>query len=138
MKHPPLSLGPHDRLPPTMSRILIVDDDTAEREEMTSALAAAGHEVFEARDAHEALRQILSKKFDAAVVDIVLPSYSGVDVTRAIHGVRGSENLPIVAVTGKTSPSAILEPATFGARCLLRKPFTGEALVKAVEECLQG
>jgi len=119
-----------------MSRILVVDDDTAEREAMTSALAAAGHEVFEARDAHEAMRQILARKFDAAVVDIVLPSYSGVDVARAIHGVRGSEALPIVAVTGRVKPDTMLDPASFGAHCLLRKPFTAEALVAAVTECL--
>ncbi|HYD54603.1 MAG TPA: response regulator [Gemmatimonadaceae bacterium] len=119
-----------------MSRILVVDDDPAARTMIVAALVTAGHDVVEATDAHGALREVLSRRPDAAVVDIVLPSFSGVDVTRAIHGVTGAEQLPIVAVTGHRSGDALLDPETFGARCLLRKPFTDRQIVDAVEGCL--
>ena len=119
-----------------MSRILVVDDDPDARALISSALAGVGHEVLEAHDPHGAMRWVLSRRPDLAVVDIVLPEFSGVDVVRAIHGVRGTEQLPVVAITGYRTPETLLAPESFGARCVLRKPFTGEEIVGAVARYL--
>jgi DNA-binding response OmpR family regulator len=119
-------------------RILIVDDDPALRAAMRAVLERAGHEVDEAASAYEALRAVLRRRPDMAIIDIVLPDHSGIDVTRAIHGVAGTERLPIVSITADRAGVERFQPESFGAECLLVKPFRDEELLAAVARCLGG
>jgi DNA-binding response OmpR family regulator len=118
--------------------LLVVDDDPTALDFMRAALAAAGHEVLVASSAHEAMRVALGARIALAVVDMVLPGFDGSETARALRSVAGYTQLPVVAVSGHREAAKLIHPPSIGARRLLMKPFTGEQLLRAVEECLEG
>jgi CheY-like chemotaxis protein len=119
-----------------MTTVLVVDDDLVERESMAATLEAAGYEVLRAESATGALRVALRTTPHVVVMDLVLPDFHGTEAARAIRSVAGLTNVPIVAVTHHLRTLRELEPATFGAECILHKPVLHQELLDAVERCL--
>ena len=62
--------------------ILVAEDDLRLRRHLVAALREAGHEVLGTGDGTEALRILLEREFDAAVLDINMPGMDGVGVIR--------------------------------------------------------
>lgn len=121
-----------------MALLLVVDDDPTSLDFMRTALADAGHDVLVAASAHEAMRAALGARIELVVVDMVLPGFDGGDTARALRSVAGYTQLPVVAVSGHPDAAELIHPPSIGARRLLTKPFSGDELLQAVEECLNG
>ena len=121
-----------------MALLLVVDDDPTALEFMRTALSDAGHEVLVASSAHEAMRVALGARIALVVVDMVLPGFDGGDTARALRSVAGYTQLPVIAVSGHPDAAELIHPPSIGARRLLTKPFSGEELLQAVEESLDG
>ena len=60
--------------------VLIVDDDRALRHALSALLTAAGHHIESVGDGPEALALLHTQPFDIVLLDIGLPSMSGLDV----------------------------------------------------------
>ncbi len=88
-----------------------------------------GYSVITANDGIEALRHIDGYQPSAVVLDLGLPLLSGRDVGRELH--ENLQGIPVVVVTGSDAP---VDEREFP--CVLRKPVTAEALIEAVERCL--
>jgi len=112
--------------------ILIVEDDHALRYMYRTALALAGYAVKEAGDGYDALRMIDRDPPDLVVLDLILPTISGLAVRQEIAGQVLTRNVPVVVVTGSSLPVDERSVA-----CLLRKPVLPDALVATVEKCLE-
>src|SRR5262249_26150211 len=65
------------RVQVTARRVLVVEDDPAQREALAEVLVVWGYEPLLAASAEEALFAVRHKRVDAALVDIVLPGRSG-------------------------------------------------------------
>jgi two-component system phosphate regulon response regulator PhoB len=113
--------------------ILIVEDDRALRYMYRTALTLAGYLVREAGDGYDALRQIGESPPDLVVLDLMLPTVSGLAVQQEIAAQVVTRNIPSVIVTG--SPLPVDEESV---ACLLRKPILPETLVATVAKCIQG
>ena len=116
-------------------RILIVDDEAAQRASLARALTEGGFTIEEAADAGEALRRSLRDPPDLIVLDLRLPDASGVELAGAFRAVSGTRRTPIVVVTAYTDAAAELDPKRFGAECVLTKPVSDEDLRAAVRRC---
>ena len=82
----------------TKSNILLVDDDPATLFGLSRYLKKAGYNVREASCLMEAREVIVSERFDAVILDMILPDGSGVDW---IGDLRGSySELAIIIITG--------------------------------------
>ena len=68
--------------------ILVVDDDRATRQWLSSVLAAEGHTCFTARDPREAEAQLQERPVQLAIVDIYLGSANGVEFLKRIKALR--------------------------------------------------
>jgi CheY-like chemotaxis protein len=117
-----------------MANILIVDDDRDFRTYVAAILERNGHEVTTAGSSGFVIRAIredrLRRGFDAAVIDIMMPEVSGIEVIRTLKKLRPSAR--IVAITGggpEVGVEGRLELASkFGAEATLAKPFSSGQL----------
>jgi len=120
-----------------MTVVLVVDDDPIQQESMAATLTAAGYEVLRADSATGALRLALKRPPHVVVMDLILPDFHGSEAARAIRSVAGLTTVPIVAVTTQPRAARTIEPATFGAECILTKPVPHQELLEAVTRCLR-
>ena len=112
-------------------RILLVEDDIALRRLYRTALLLEGFAVAEAGDGVSALRLIEHQTPDLIVLDIGLPTLSGVSVQQELAAHAETCSVPVVIVTGAPGSDHSL------ARCVLRKPVEPERLVAEVRACLR-
>lgn len=106
-----------------MKRILIVEDERHIAKGLNFNLEAEGFETEIAPDGYIALNLMFdkSKKFDAIVLDVMLPDTNGFEVAKKL---RASENFtPILMLTARSSPRDVLLGFEAGADDYLPKPF---------------
>ena len=114
-----------------MARVLIAEDDEADRLLMRTILEGAGHELYFAANGEEALKLYLRHPIEVVVTDIQMPRGDGLELIAALKGLYPDAS--IVAVSGKDL--AKLQMAQLaGARQILTKPIDREGLIKAVDE----
>jgi len=89
--------------PPTLRRIVVVEDNPDVRDLLRLKLRRLGHDVADARDGIEGLDVILREKPDLALVDLGLPGMDGYDVARGIREQMG-DDVVLVAVSGFGQP----------------------------------
>ena len=111
------------------STILIVEDDAATRTFLADNLCADGYEPLLADCAKDALRLLETKFPDLAIVDVLLPDLSGLEVVaraRAADGIvsRIDPRVPMLVVSGRTGELDRLRGFDRGADDYLCKPFS--------------
>lgn len=112
--------------------ILIVEDDGDLRRMFRTALTLAGFAVEEASDGAGALYRIEQKPPDLVVLDLGLPTVSGLIVHQEIAAHAHTRSIPVVIVTGSTMNLDHMDVS-----CVLRKPVDPELLVITVRRYLQ-
>jgi CheY-like chemotaxis protein len=114
-------------------RILVVDDDRGLRHVLSELLQEAGHTLATAGDGPEALEMLGNGSgFDLVLLDVGLPSMSGLDVLARI---RNMESPPLVIVmTADDTSATLLEAVRRQAYRYIRKPFPPSTIVDVVSE----
>ncbi len=87
-------------------KILVVDDEADVITYLTALLTDAGYAVTAARDGQQAIDQVREDRPDLVSLDITMPEKSGVRFFREMREDPGLADIPIVMVTGVTSPLA--------------------------------
>lgn len=116
-----------------MKRILVVEDEYAIRELITLNLKIAGYDVIGTDNAESAL-EILSgenEDFDIALLDIMLPGMSGLELCSIIR--RGDQNMGVIILSAKTQEKDKIEGLATGADDYMTKPFSVAELVARVD-----
>ena len=112
-------------------RVLVAEDETLIRLDLTGMLQSAGFEVCaEARDGVEAVELARSELPDLAVLDVKMPRLDGIESARRILDERP---IPIVIVSAYTETSLVERAAEAGVFGYLSKPFREEDLLPAIE-----
>jgi DNA-binding response OmpR family regulator len=120
-----------------MSRVLVVEDEAHLAQGLRFNLQAEGHAVEVAADGESALERLVENKerFDAVVLDVMLPGKSGFDVAALL---RGKKNyVPILMLTARGRPEDVLEGFAAGADDYLPKPFELAILIARLESLLR-
>jgi CheY-like chemotaxis protein/GAF domain-containing protein len=84
-----------------VKRLLVVEDDDAQRQSVTELVGDRDIETVEARTGAEALAAVRSQSFDCCVLDLGLPDMTGFELIEAIRRELGPDELPIVVYTGR-------------------------------------
>lgn len=116
-----------------MARILIVDDEEADRLYLQAILARGGHETFFAHDGAEALRQYQAHGIDVVVTDLHMPEVHGFEL---ISVLRDFEPPPRVIAVSGTGTFQLHMAEALGAKWTLTKPVDPELLLDAVGRAL--
>jgi two-component system phosphate regulon response regulator PhoB len=120
-----------------MSTILLVEDDPDIRHLVSYKLTRGGFDVVEAADGPTGLREAQRIPPDLIILDVRMPSMSGLDVCRELRGRPGTANVPIVMLTARARPEDIEQAYEAGATEYVVKPFSPRELQERVEAALQ-
>jgi CheY-like chemotaxis protein/anti-sigma regulatory factor (Ser/Thr protein kinase) len=113
-------------------RILIVDDDRALRHVLSALLSGVGHDVEQAGDGPEALARLDEGGFDIVLLDINLPSASGLDILA--HARRAAAPPIVIMMTADDTSTTLLSAVRGQAHRYLRKPFAPASIVEVIDE----
>ena len=108
---------------PVAARLLVVDDNPANRELLRRRLSLRGYSVEEAADGFEALRKVEAEPFDLVVLDVMMPGLSGLDVLRKVRERWSLAELPVVMATARGGSEEIVEALALGANDYVVKPI---------------
>ncbi len=116
-------------------KILVVDDDLAMREMLTSMFSEEGYEADCAASADEAIERSRDEEFDAVLSDIKMPGRSGIDLVAALRELR--PETPVVLMTAFGTIDSAVEAMRAGALDYVTKPFEPEVVLCAMERALE-
>mgnify|MGYP005777375729 CR=1 FL=1 len=116
------------------AKILIVDDEKEIADLVTLYLENEGFEVYKYYDSREALEKILAQEMDLAVLDIMMPEISGLELCRKI---REKYAYPIIMLTAKGTQIDKINGLALGADDYMTKPFLPLELVARVKAQLR-
>lgn len=120
-----------------MPTLLVVDDDERTVTVIQGLLAAAGYEVESTADPTIAAKWAdAGRKFDLAVLDVVMPRLSGEQLAARLR--QHDPDLKILYVTGFDEALFQARPQLWAGEAFLEKPFTPEGLREAVAMALYG
>ena len=121
---------------PADYKVLVVDDSKMDRTIISKALAPTGITLIEATNGLEALNIIKSGEhaFDAVLIDIEMPKMDGYTLAGEIRKYSKYRNLPLIAVTSRTSKSDRLRGVEVGMTEYITKPYSGEYLENVVRK----
>lgn len=119
-------------------RVLIVDDHPVWRDGVRSDLEAAGwaEVVGEASDGGEAVEAAISSMPDVVLMDLQMPTVSGVEATRQI--VEAAPHVRVLVLSASAEEKDVLEAVKAGASGYLLKSSTSEEVVDAVRKVRDG
>lgn len=115
-------------------RILVVEDDPAVRNLVTTALGLHGYDVERAETGELAVMEAASRNPDLIMLDLGLPDIDGVEV---ISKIRGWSAVPIIVISARTEDSDKIGALDAGADDYLTKPFSVEELLARVRASLR-
>jgi two-component system, OmpR family, response regulator MtrA len=115
-------------------RVLLVEDDPSIREMAALGLANAGFRVSSCADGREGLERLRHDTFDLAVLDVMLPSLDGLEITREI---RKDNRIPIVMLTARADATDVVVGLELGADDYVTKPFDMPVLVARCRSVLR-
>jgi len=117
---------------PARGTILVVDDDADIVRFVEMNLRLEGYRVLVARDGVEALEMVAAEVPDLVLLDVMMPGFDGVEVTRRLRADSRTSTLPIIMLTAKTQSADRVLGLTTGADDYIIKPFDTLELVARV------
>ncbi len=115
-------------------KILVADDEKEIADLVELYLKNEGFRVQKCYDGTEALRAAEQEQYDLAVLDIMLPGASGLEICRRI---REKHNYPIIMLTARDGEMDKINGLTLGADDYMTKPFLPLELVARVKAQLR-
>ncbi|MES4785654.1 MAG: hypothetical protein C4294_07350, partial [Nitrospiraceae bacterium] len=118
----------------TKTRILVVDDDPDICLALTDFLEHEGYHVDVKGTGAEAIEQLQSHRFGAAVLDLGLPDLDGLDVLKAFQEV--DPKLPVIILTAYTTVEKTVGALSRGAFAFLTKPYNRDQLKATLKRAI--
>jgi signal transduction histidine kinase/CheY-like chemotaxis protein len=117
------------------SKILVVDDNSMNRDMLEAFFAGTHHTVRFANDGREALGCVRQERPDLVLLDLRMPGMDGRTALQEIRKVSGAEILPVIAVTAANAPESD-DRGNAGFSGFVRKPFTRRVLFQEIAAVL--
>jgi CheY-like chemotaxis protein len=118
-------------------RILIADDNAANRELLEAYLVNFDCDIETAVDGKDTLDKVASFKPDLVLLDVMMPKLSGFEVCRKIKDDRETRGVMVLMVTALNELGDIERAVDAGTDDFLSKPINKLALVKRVQTMLK-
>src|SRR6266849_3770199 len=120
----------------TNGTILLGDDELEVRNYLEMALNCQGYSVEVAQDGDEVLGYLQDSEapVSAVLLDIIMPRKDGMETLRQIR--RMDKHLPVIMISGASSPLNVVEAMNSGATDFLGKPVAPEELENALKSAL--
>jgi CheY-like chemotaxis protein len=107
------------------TRVLIVDDEAANREWLKNVLEPAGFNVTLATGGRQAIKLARSSKPDLIMLDLLMPDVNGFDVVEALSSGPATRGIPIMVLTAKNLTEADISQLNGHVSTILKRGSTG-------------
>ena len=125
-------------LPPAeRGRLLVVDDNSANRELLQLLLGQLGHSVQSAASGQEALGLLESSSFDLVLLDVLMPGMDGFAVLDRLKANPAWKHIPVLMVSALDNMQSVVNGIARGAEDYLTRPFDELLLRARVGACLE-
>lgn len=118
-----------------MSRILVIEDDPELLGVLTALLGSEGHEVVGTASGEQALGAATESSFDLVIADVRMEGMSGLDAIEAVK--REDHGIKSLVITGYASEEDSIRAISLGVEAYLKKPFSLDDLLHAVNAALK-
>ena len=122
-------------MPAFEQKLMIIDDDETIIETLTYNLTRLGFKVASFKRSMDALSQLEAFNPDLIVIDWMLPDITGPEVVKLIR--QRSYEIPILMLTGRSSPNDIATGLSSGADDYLAKPFSKVEFTARIQALLR-
>jgi adenylate cyclase len=132
----PLAAGPAARqvLP---GRILVADDNEANRDLLCRRLERSGHRVVAAENGIRALEIACAHPFDLVLLDLMMPRLSGYEVLTRLRAAERTAHVPVIMISALDEMDSIVRCIEAGAEDYLPKPWNPVILQARVNACIE-
>jgi DNA-binding response OmpR family regulator len=114
------------------ARVLVVDDEGANRYSVGKTLQRVGYIVTEAASGEEALEHLSAQKFDVVLTDVRMDGIDGVELLRRIK--EATPDIIVILMTGYASLETAVEALRLGAHDYLIKPSSSQDIRASVSK----
>jgi CheY-like chemotaxis protein len=119
-------------------RILVVDDETDIRDIAALSLeSVGGWQVRAVGSGREAVRAAQEERFDAILLDVMMPELDGPSTFAALREIAGIGDVPVIFLTAKVQPADTRMLRATGAAGIIAKPFDPMRLPDEVARVLE-
>jgi adenylate cyclase len=117
--------------------ILVVDDNTENREMLSRRLARAGHRVQAVASGSEALTLLRRQQIDLVLLDVLMPEMSGYEVLQRLTADVALREIPVLMISALDEMESVVRCIELGAADYLPKPFDPVLLRARIGVCLE-
>lgn len=119
-----------------MNKILIVDDDRSLALALRLRLTAMGFSARTCASAEEATPLVLRWRPDAIILDIDMPSYTGLEFHECLRFSAVGRDIPVIYLSGHDSSVYRRVALEQGARAFIIKPYNAEQLARTLDSVI--
>ena len=117
--------------------ILVVEDEPGIQELISYGLRQAGHEIFCAGDAEQAIKIVNDVLPDLVLLDWMLPGMSGIELAKILRRASRTKNITIIMLTARSEECDKISGLEIGADDYITKPFSTRELVARIKAVLR-
>jgi len=120
-----------------VTKILIVEDETAIREMIAFHLTRAGYVALQAADCRQARQLLADERPVLALIDWMLPDSSGLELTRQLKRDENLEDLAVIMLTARADEHDKITGLEGGADDYMTKPFSPREMLARIQAVLR-
>ena len=116
-------------------KILVIDDEPVVLNSCRKVLQEDGFDVYLVPSADEALKAMKKEGYDLLLVDVKMPKHDGIYLMQKVK--EKWPDVPIIVMSGYSTPDTITDGAKMGAEAFIAKPFTPDELLESIRQVIQ-
>jgi len=120
-----------------MKIILIIEDDTAIRENICEMLELEDYKIISAANGKNGIALAKTEKPDMILCDIMMPGMNGYEVFNGLSNDIKTAHIPFIFLTASGEKKEIALGIAMGAKGYICKPFEAQELFGTVAGCLK-
>ncbi|TKI68694.1 response regulator [Sulfurimonas crateris] len=113
--------------------ILLIDDSSVVRRQVTSLLQPRNYQVFTAIDAKQAYEEISKRSHDLILLDLELPDANGEEILKYLKKNKDTADIAVIVMTGSYDADVVRRLIKQGASEFFLKPFIAEELLMKID-----
>lgn len=116
-------------------KVIVIDDSSTIREQVSLVLTGAGYEVIKAEDGADGARAIRANlSASLAICDVNMPKMNGLEMLESLRKEDATVGFPVIMLTTEGRPDLIERARSVGAKGWIVKPFKPTMLLAAVRK----
>ncbi|MCK9225666.1 MAG: response regulator [Candidatus Muirbacterium halophilum] len=114
-------------------KILILDDEKDVTDFIEILLKMEDFDVKALNTSADLMKELLENDYDLLIIDIMMPQFNGIQMTRLVKNDKKLKKMPIIVVTALNDKKNRFVAEHSGADAFFVKPFSSDELVKEVK-----